>query len=148
MCVYVLYVTKYIYLYRVVQAEIIDGVTDLLENETLPSTFTCEATGEPIPVISWYFNGVVLNVSNASIYNISNLLNGIVIKSSLTIVIAQSSDVGIYTCHAENFIGSDISSGVLTVNGKPIYYYEGSRTRFIEDVYTNIMMAMSIAKYF
>ena len=31
---------------------------------------------------------------------------------------AQSSDVGKYTCHAENIIGTDRSSGILTVNGK------------------------------
>ena len=30
----------------------------------------------------------------------------------------QSFDVGTYTCHAENFIGIDKSSGILTINGK------------------------------
>ena len=102
----------------VVQSEIIDEVTDLLENETLPSTFTCEATGEPVPNISWYFNDSTLLVSDASKYSISNSLNGTVIKSLLTIVSAQSSDVGKYTCHAENIIGTDRSSGILTINGK------------------------------
>ena len=102
----------------VVQTEIIDEVTDLLENETFPSTFTCEATGEPVPNISWYFNDSTLLVSNTSKYNISNSLNDTVIKSLLTIVSAQSSDVGKYTCHAENIIGTDRSSGILTVNGK------------------------------
>ena len=44
-------------------------------------------------------------------------MNENVVVSSLTITNAQSSDVGTYTCHAENIIGSDRSSGVLTVNG-------------------------------
>ena len=103
--------------FYVVPAEIIDELTDLLENETLPSTFTCEATGEPVPNISWYFDDATLIVSDASKYNVSNSLNGIVIKSLLTIVSAQSSDVGKYTCQAENIIGTDRSSGILTVNG-------------------------------
>ena len=93
-------------------------VTDLLQNDTLSSTFTCEATGEPVPNISWYFNDSTLLVSDASKYSISNSLNGTVIKSLLTIVSAQSSDVGKYTCQAENIIGTDRSSGILTINGK------------------------------
>ena len=106
----------------------IDEVTDLLQNETISSSiFTCVATGEPVPNISWYFNDTTLLVSDASKYSISNSLNGTVIKSLLTIVSAQSSDVGKYTCHAENIIGTDRSSGVLTVNGKFVCYYQGSR---------------------
>ena len=30
------------------------------ENERETASFTCQATGEPIPTISWYFNGVLL----------------------------------------------------------------------------------------
>ena len=93
-------------------------MTDLLENETNPITFTCQATGEPLPTISWYFNGVMINALNTSDYNISNTVSGVVVESLLTIFNAQSSDVGTYTCHAENVIGSDSSSGILTLNGK------------------------------
>ena len=100
-----------------VQAEITTEVTDLVKNETNPATFRCQAVGEPVPTISWYFNGVVMNASNSNNYQISNSLNETVVISSLTIVNAQSSDVGTYTCHAENIIGSDRSSAVLTVNG-------------------------------
>ena len=103
-----------------VQAEITDEIIDLLENETLPITFTCQAVGEPVPNISWHFNSAVINASDASKYNISNSNNGIVVKSFLIIMNVQSSDVGTYTCYAENIIGSDRSSGVLTVNGKYI----------------------------
>ena len=90
----------------------------MLENETNPITFTCEATGEPVPTISWYYNNILLNVLNASDHNISSIVSGIVVESLLTIFNTQSSDVGTYTCHAENLIGSDRSSGILTVNGK------------------------------
>jgi len=105
----------------VVQPEITDEVTDLLENETNPVTFTCQATGEPVPTISWYFNGtsgVMINVSDTSKYNISSSMNGAVIMSSLTILNAQSFDVGRYTCYSKNILGIDTSSGILTVNGK------------------------------
>ena len=74
--------------------------------------------GEPIPNISWYFNDVTLTVLNSSKYQILNSINGTMIESFLTIMSAQSSDVGKYTCHAQNIVGIDRSSGILTVNGK------------------------------
>ena len=100
-----------------VQAEITDGVIDVLENETNPITFSCQATGEPIPTISWYFNDAMINVSNTSKYNISNTSNGTMVTSALVIMNAQPPDVGTYTCYTENIIGIDSSSGILTVNG-------------------------------
>ena len=106
-----------IYMY-IVQAEVISDVVDLLENETNPTIFSCQATGEPVPSISWYFKGVMINVSDASKYNISNTMSETIVTSSLTISNVQSSDVGTYTCEAENIIGIDESSGIFTVNGK------------------------------
>ena len=38
-----------------VEAEIIEEVPDLLENETNPVTFSCQATGEPVLSIDWCF---------------------------------------------------------------------------------------------
>ena len=101
-----------------VQSEITSEVTDLLENETDPTIFSCQATGEPIPNITWYFNGALINLSDASKYNKTTLVYGTSIESSLTIINTQSSDVGTYTCQAENMIGYDSSSGILVVNGK------------------------------
>jgi len=95
-----------------VQAEITDEVTDLLQNKTNSITFSCQATGEPIPTISWYYNGGMINVSDTSKYSVSSSVNGTVIMSSLTIMNTQSSDVGTYTCQAENFIGFDRSYGI------------------------------------
>ena len=106
---------------HIVQSEITDKVNNLLENETNPVTFSCQATGEPVPTISWYFNGVMINVSDTSKYNISSSVNGTLVESLLTIVNAQSSDVGTYTCYTENILGTDRSSGILTVNGKNVY---------------------------
>ena len=89
----------------------------MLENETNPVTFSCHATGEPVPTITWHFNSAMINVSDARKYTLTNFINGTAVTSVLIIANAQSSDVGTYTCDAENIIGSDHSSGLLTVNG-------------------------------
>ena len=102
----------------VVQAEVISDVMDMLENETYPIIFSCQATGEPVPSISWYFKGIMIVLSDTSKYKISNTLSETTIRSLLTISNVQSFDVGTYTCQAENIIGIDQSSGILTVNGK------------------------------
>ena len=94
----------------------------MLENETNPATFNCQATGEPVPSISWYFKGVIINASNASKYNVSNTTKDTKITNLLTINNVQSSDVGTYICQAENIIGIDQNSGILTINRKlPMY---------------------------
>lgn len=99
-------------------AEIIAEVTDMLENETNPLTFSCQAIGEPVPTISWYFNAIPVNLSDASKYNTFSSINGIVVTSLLTIMNTQPLDVGTYTCEAENFIGTVRSSGTLTIHGE------------------------------
>jgi len=82
----------------------------------------CQATGEPIPDISWYFNGVMINVSNTSKYNITSVPVDISTnKSTLSIFNAASADVGTYLCNATNVIGSARSLAVLTIHGKKIY---------------------------
>ena len=102
----------------IVQAEVIHHVTEPLENETNPVTFNCQAIGEPLPNITWQFNDIMINVSDATKYNVSYTLNETVVTSLFTIINTQSSDVGTYSCFAENIIGSDQRSVVLTVNGK------------------------------
>ena len=102
-----------------VAPEIILQLTDLLENETNNIQFVCQAIGVPVPYIRWYFNGVMVNLSDSSKYNSSSMyLNESIIESILNIINDESSDVGAYTCEAENDFGTDQSSGVLTVNGK------------------------------
>ena len=94
---------------------------DQTEDEGYSGSFTCQATGDPIPTISWYFNGHgPLDDSTKygiSVEGIDNSTN----SSTLTIDYVQSSDVGTYTCNATNVVSSDTSSGVLTVNGELLY---------------------------
>ena len=101
---------------HLVQAEISDELTDVLENETNPVTLSCQAIGEPVPTIIWYFDGTMINISDTS-YD-SSSINGTEVTSLFTILNVQSSNAGVYTCEAENFLGTDRSSGILTINGE------------------------------
>ena len=90
---------------------------DNTENEGNTASFACQATSEPVPTISWYFNDVPVDVTNTVKYMVVEEpeRSG---QSILRIFNVQSSDVGTYTCNATNVVSSDTSSGVLTVNGE------------------------------
>ena len=94
----------------------IDEIADQTKNVTL----LCQAVGEPVPDISWYFNDVMINVSdNSSKYMImSRSLNITTTENTLTVYNVTSSDVGTYTCNSSNIIGSVTSSRILTVTSK------------------------------
>ena len=96
----------------------ITGLMDQTENERDTTSFTCRADGEPLPTISWYFNGVSLNESNAAKYTITQRQLPNSNSEILTIMNVESSDVGAYTCNATNVISADIGSAILTVNGE------------------------------
>ena len=92
---------------------------DQTQNEGSNASFTCQATGEPVPTIIWYYNGALVDEANTMKYTISMMsLNTTTNSSTLTIMNVQSSDVGTYTCNATNVVSSNTSSGVLTVNGE------------------------------
>ena len=110
---------KFYYLAYVVTQVIQLMVMDQTVNEGDTTSFTCQATGQPVPTISWYFSGTPVDEANTMKYTISMMsLNATTIRNVLTIMNVQSSDVGTYTCNATNVVSSDTSSGVLTVNGK------------------------------
>ena len=91
---------------------------DQADNKGDTAFFTCQATGEPVPTISWYFIDALVNESNTIKYKISIMsFNTTTIINTLTIMSLESADVGTYTCNATNAVSSDTSSGVLTVNG-------------------------------
>ena len=86
---------------------------DQIHNEEEQVSFTCQATGEPVPTISWYYNNFLLTNGTTE-----TSVNTTTISSTLTIMSVESSDVGTYTCNATNVVSTDTSSGVLTVNGE------------------------------
>ena len=92
---------------------------DQVENEGSTAYFTCQAIGEPVPSINWYFNGFPVDRANTMKYKITIMyLNTTTITNTLAIMSVESSDVGSYTCNATNVVSTDTSSGVLTVNGE------------------------------
>ena len=94
-------------------------VVDQARNEEESASFTCQATGEPVPIISWYFNSALLaNGTKYTVLEASINSNPVTVSSTLTIVSVKSSDVGTYTCNATNVASTDTSFGVLTVNGE------------------------------
>ena len=109
----------YVILY-VVAPSIENSIKNDLRTQSENVTFICQAVGEPVPDISWYFNGVMINVSdNSSKYMIvSRSLNITTTENTLTVYNVTSSDVGTYTCNSSNIIGSSTSSEILTVTSK------------------------------
>lgn len=75
----------------------------------------CEATGIPVPRITWYFNGNKLNLSSISSSRFNFVSNSWIISEVMPY------NVGTYTCVATNIAGSAASSGIVTVNGNYIY---------------------------
>ena len=81
--------------------------------------FTCKVSGTPIPNISWYFNGALVEKVNTMKYMISETkFNPKTKNSTLTIMRVELSDIGTYTCNATNIVSSNTTSGMLIVNGK------------------------------
>jgi len=92
-------------------------VETLDEGDT--ALFTFQATGTPIPNISWYFNGAPVEEMKQNKYIISEIsFNPTTKNSTLKIINVELFDIGTYTCDAANPVNSRVSSGVLTVNGK------------------------------
>ena len=106
--------------YLVVIPSISVLINNEIRNQAENITFLCQAVGEPVPDISWYFNGVMINVSdNSSKYMIMyRSFNTTTTENTLTVYNVTSSDVGTYSCNATNIVGNDSSSGHLQVNGK------------------------------
>ena len=97
-----------------------NAINNEVRNQEENVILLCQTVGEPVPDISWYFNGVMINVSdNSSKYMImSRSLNITTTENTLTVYNVTSSDVGTYTCNSSNIIGSVTSSGILTVTSK------------------------------
>ena len=99
-------------------------INDEIKNQEENVTFICQAVGEPVPSISWYFNDVMINVSdNGSKYMImSRSLNITTTENTLTVYNITSSDVGTYTCNASSIVGNDTDFGILSVTSMLRYY--------------------------
>ena len=85
------------------------------------TTITCEAFGYPPPTVVWNrINGSLSNRVSVSNSVIASAGNGNVTRVSvnLTITNASREDTGVYTCSANNSIGSDNSDVNITIQCK------------------------------
>ena len=94
---------------------IISSITDVSDSESDLAIFICQAVGQPIPNISWYFNDVMISISSKYMI-VSNSLNTTTIENTLTVYNITSADVGVYACTATNNVGNDTSNGMWDVN--------------------------------
>ena len=106
-----------LYMFPVVAPTISPEVLDQIQDVGGTASFTCQATGEPVPIISWYFRGDLF-VNGGRLTISETEVNTTTINSRIIISNAESSDVGTYTCNATNVISSVTSFGVLTINGE------------------------------
>ena len=83
-------------------------------------TFVCVARGDPDPSISWSRGDTVIsNVSQVTIYEELVTENGVTfVQSILELCNPEEADAGQYSCFADNTIGNDTASFVLTVNAQ------------------------------
>ena len=79
-------------------------------------TITCEAKGIPLPTIVWTFSGRVLMSDRVN----TTTGNGDVLRVTkrLTIMNVSREHTGVYTCSANNSVGSDNSDISITVQCK------------------------------
>ncbi|XP_059786455.1 neural cell adhesion molecule 1 isoform X10 [Balaenoptera ricei] len=104
-------------------------------------TLTCEASGDPIPSITW-------RTSTRNISNEEKTLDGhMVVRSharvsSLTLKSIQYTDAGEYICTASNTIGQDSQSVYLEVQYAPklqgpvaVYTWEGNQVNITCEVF-------------
>ena len=72
---------------------------------------TCQAKGDPNPVLSWQFNGATIDTNSRYEFKYGNL-------SMVTIKDTTPSDSGKYRCIATNHLGSIFQEIVVKIKGE------------------------------
>ncbi|XP_057304600.1 hemicentin-1-like isoform X2 [Hydractinia symbiolongicarpus] len=109
----------------------------------------CDASGLPLPTISWLKNGVMFLSSNYSIRNIT--LNSSAVSSILTIKNVQQSDHGNWTCRAHNsLVGgqsrSDSATTLLKVTHDPAFILYPPE-KYVEIEGSNVSLICRVRSY-
>ena len=82
------------------------------------ATFLCNATARPRPEITWWRMGSKLMDEPGVIEISTSTFGEREIVSNLTIIMADPSDAGGYSCNATNAVGQNTAAAELTVHGK------------------------------
>ena len=99
----------------------VNPINDTIIREGNTTTITCEALGYPPPTVVWSrINGILSDGVSVSESVSVPTENGNVTRVSvnLTITNASREDTGVYTCSANNCIGSDNRNVSITVQCK------------------------------
>lgn len=113
-------------------------ILDSPENSTasigMPVSFTCSASGVPLPDISWLKDGSLLN---SDAYNITDTTNGTyLVRSVLVIENLQLTSAGKYSCTAFNNLTTgqetDTESFTLQVYGKEFLSSESMSSSLLQ----------------
>ena len=103
-------------------------------------TLICEAMGIPIPIISWIYNGNILNDNMMNGLSVQTIIVGHgIVRSVLIITSVQINYAGEYMCNATsqvtfyNSVSSDIAT--VVIHGKP---------EFIKHQFFNHLIALPL----
>ena len=89
-------------------------------NITEGDSVTCTATGYPVPDIVWLNNDGSVVDKNRLVSSIMTTGAGNTPRMSVSVIIRRG-DGGVYTCHANNFLGNDSSIINITVQCKSLF---------------------------
>ena len=96
-------------------------LNDTIVREGYTTTITCEAFGYPPPTVVWNrINGILSDrVSVSDSVSVPTGYGNVTrVSVNLTITNISREDTGVYTCSANNSIGSDSSNVTITVQCK------------------------------
>ena len=105
-------------------AEIVTVLNSVMGRERNTTTITCEAFGYPPPTVVWNrINGILSDrVSVSDSVSVPTGYGNVTrVSVNLTITNASREDTGVYTCSANNSIGSDSSNVSITVQCKFLF---------------------------
>ena len=118
MDVIVFVVTTIAIVFSTVSPQIIDPPHNLTVVQAEDASFSCLATGRPIPEIVWIRLEDMAQLQSQSGLTIEEQEVGdMQRRSNLTIIGVQLSDSGAYVCVAMNEVGSIMAYVTLTVHG-------------------------------
>ncbi|XP_066295686.1 hemicentin-1-like [Branchiostoma lanceolatum] len=88
--------------------------------------WTCEATGIPVPTVVWDKDGMDIYSLNGSQYQVGE--DGVV----LTVMEADPTTAGLYTCHAYSDAGVDTASAWLKIYTAPTLLYNSENETHLQ----------------
>ena len=103
------------------ERSIVSAIPNTIVVERNTTIVTCEAFGYPPPTVVWNrINGILSNrVSVSDSVSVPTGYGNVTrVSINLTITNASREDTGVYTCSANNSIGSDSSNVSITVRCK------------------------------